>query len=213
MKTIKYIIGYSFLLALASCSGEQEKEKPIIKDTLVETKPESVKVDSIQEVQEIPPFPHYDSVMEMMNAEDGYAETDSTLELLSSVGNKVHIRISEKSGDGEPEKRTKWLVRRSIILTTFNVFAKTDADIITITSFPILVNEEISFVRFMREYTMTIEVTRDEAMDVIKQFLPIPKSDFKELYFLADNKWYESTDLIHLTQSEIDNVIKEFKKN
>src|SRR6478735_4477241 len=110
MKQIKLIIYCSLFSGIVSCGETPKEEKPAQTDTIAEVKTEPVKTETVKAE---PVFPHFNSVKDMFMIYGYYSKADTTFEVLSQK--PLHIRISDRSLESEPEGRSDWSVKRSIV--------------------------------------------------------------------------------------------------
>lgn len=140
-------------------------------------------------------FPHFATVIEMLNAANDYA--GHNLEIISEK--PLSIRVSKDFIKGDVEEIMVEQTKRDIIYVAFQAFAETDIDEITITSIPIL---RIDFNpnkpydgKLLNNLKQTKTITRQTALKILEKY--IKTKTFQDLYQL-DGTMYLPNDKFNL---------------
>ncbi len=113
----------------------------------------------------------YETVALMFADLGDYDPSDNTLELLSTE--PLVIRISPIVYAGDSAVVIDEQVKRALLYGVYKPFIHTSVDTVTVTAVPV-VSSVIS-----EQPTYTISLSRAQALDVIRQFLP--KANFSDL--------------------------------
>jgi hypothetical protein len=157
-------------------------------------------------------FPHYSSVVEMLNESGDYKENQ--IETINNNNNDFHIRISSEFLKDESEYVMVEQNKRDIVYVVFQTFAKTDLNKITVTSIPIIRSDFNPNIKYdgqlQKSKTQTVSITRKKAISIIEKFLKI--KNFQDLYQLESTIYIPNAKFERLKFAELENVFSDMKK-
>ncbi len=152
-------------------------------------------------------FPHYSTVLEMLNAAGDYS--GHNLEKLTD--NPLHIRVSKDFIKGETENLMIEQTKRDIIYVAFQAFAETNVDEITITSIPVLRNDfnpnKPYDGKLLNNLKLSKTITRENALKILEKY--IKTNSFKDLYQLDGTMYLPSDKFDLLKFSQLENVFND----
>ncbi len=155
-------------------------------------------------------MPKFNSVKEMLVNSADFNEEDGSLKFISDNPENLHIQISKPLLSNELENNKKETVIRDIVYVSFQTFAQTNLNKITITSIPSNFEKPNEY---FESYKMTIEVNREEALLVLKKFLNT--EDFATLYSydtsFSEGLWLPNKNFSILKFDKLDEVFAMIK--
>jgi len=150
--------------------------------------------------------------MEMLDSTNDYK--DNCVELISPDKTNTHVRVSSEFLKDESESSIKDQVKRDIIYVTFQTFAETDLDKITVTAIPIVrssFNPNDTYDgRLNESLKQTVTTTRTDGMEILKKYLGT--SSFKDLYSLDGTIYLPNDNFDKLKFEELDKVFSDLNK-
>ncbi len=157
-------------------------------------------------------FPHYSSVIEMLNESGDYKENQ--VEVIDNNNDNFHIRVSSEFLKDESESVIIEQTKRDIVYVAFQTFAETDLNKITITSIPIIRSDFNPNKKYdgqlQKSKTQTVSITREKAISIIEKYLKT--KSFQDLYQLESTIYIPSAKFERLKFAELDNVLSDMKK-
>ena len=200
---VKMIFVLLSLSLLISCS-EETKEEPTVSEKIVENEPEP-------EPEPEPEFPKYSSVLEMLQSSGDYRQDEGTLKILSSEDELLHIQLSKWVFEGDVEDTITRQVKRNIVYVSFQTFAKTDIDELTITSVPLRMKDFETQDRYLEESKKTITIDRESANEILEKYLNT--TSFQDLYELDSSGqiWLPNNNFEELRFDKLSAVFSDFE--
>ncbi len=209
MKTLKYLSLGVITLILYSCQSDNTKETETAKIEDVDTLDKEQALTDV--TNQIAEFPKYSTVIEMLNASGDF--TGHNVELIDSSEENVHVRISSEFIKDEAESVMTEQVKRDIVYVTFQAFAQTDLNKITVTSIPIIrssFNPNLEYDgKLQKSKKETISITRARATEIIEKYLQT--KSFQDLYQLDGTLYLPSSKFDKLKYDELNNVFLDMK--
>jgi len=157
-------------------------------------------------------FPNYESVSEMINVAGDYIE--NCFDELSVNKKETKIRVSSEFFIDEPQESMKEQVKRDIVYVTFQTFAQTSINKVTITSIPILRNDfnphKPHDGKQQNSLKQTLTVTREKAAEVMLKYAEI--ESFQDLYTLSGTLYLPNSKFDQLKFEKLNNVFADLKK-
>lgn len=149
-------------------------------------------------------LPKYKKVREMLlNAHD-FSEDNNTLKFISENEKSIHIQVSKPIFEEDLESVKKEIVKRDIVYVTFQAFAQTDIDEITITSIPIDGN---NYKLYFEEYALTLKISRKKAKEILTRHFK--SEDFSILFENENEIWLPNKNFNLLKFAYLDEVFEE----
>ena len=124
----------------------------------------------------------YSSIRDMLEDSGDFYEENGSLKFLSEEKSNIHVQVSKPISKNDLENVKQEIVKRSIVYVTFQAFAQTDIDELTITSIPMDFEDNK---KYYDEYRQTVKVNRAKAKSILKEYLN--SDDFSILF--KNEKW------------------------
>lgn len=168
MKILK-IIGIITVLFIVwtFLSKPKEEKKETVKTELLATitKEETKKIN-------IPPFPKFSTIKELLEDAGDYKEYNGTLKFKG----KNNIQVSTRFIEAELKQmdNIKKQVNHDIIYTAFQIFAETDINEVTITSVPIILKDfadKATAKNYFNTLKKTVTINRLSAIAIMEKYL------------------------------------------
>ncbi|MFD0893140.1 hypothetical protein KBB96_17105 [Luteolibacter ambystomatis] len=137
-------------------------------------------------VREGIPFPHFNSIPEMIEELGDYSSDNGTFEIIARK--PLHIRLSRLVDPSESAQSVKDQNEQTLLYGILRAFIHTQTDEITVTAFPI--EQTDSKRRSLRDMAVTLRVHRVDVLALISQVQPTKK--FDDLLVVKDLGGFES---------------------
>ncbi|MEZ5024331.1 MAG: hypothetical protein R2728_13910 [Chitinophagales bacterium] len=146
----------------------------------------------------------------MLHATHDYKEEDGNLKILSE-GNSIHVQVSNWIFDGEMEETINEQTKRDIVYVSFQAFAKTDINEITVTSIPLKMKDFKTRDKYLEKYKKTVTISRETALKILEEYLSI--ESFQDLYQLYQSEvWIPNDNFNKLKSQYLNSVFNEITK-
>ncbi|HSH64347.1 MAG TPA: hypothetical protein VLB84_00785 [Bacteroidia bacterium] len=185
---------------LTACSNDKSEEISKIDIN------ESLENKTIENV----PFPHYESVYQMLEESYDYRPHNGSLVLLSKPSQREHVQVSQLFLKNEPPKSMIEDVKRDIVYVAFEAFALTDVNELTITSVPLESSTDTNKINYFNEFKKTVTVNRNTAKLILRKYFE--NDSFKDLFYLDKGYYLPSKEFDLLKFAELESVY-EYLKN
>ena len=165
------------------------------------------KSDKNQTAEKGQTLTQFKSVREMLADASDYYEENGSLKFISEDKSNLHIQVSKPILEADLENVKEEIVKRDIIYVTFQTFAQTDIDRLTITAVP---NDMENHEKYYKKYQKTITVDRENAKSVLKKYLD--SEDFSILYKLDGTLWLPNENFSKLKFEKLEQVYTDLSK-
>lgn len=157
-------------------------------------------------------FPHYSTVIEMLNEKGDYK--NNQVEVIDDNNDNFHIRVSSEFLKGETESLITEQTKRDILYVAFQTFAQTDLNKITIIAIPIIRSDFNPNKKYdgqlQKSKSQKITITREKATSIIEKYLKT--KSFQDLYQLEGTIYIPNAKFDRLKFAELNNVFSDMNK-
>ncbi|WP_136668864.1 hypothetical protein [Flavobacterium sp. H122] len=149
-------------------------------------------------------LPKFATLKEMLMDVNDFSEDNNTLKFISENEKSMHVQVSKPILEEDLESVKKEIVKRDIVYVTFQVFAQTDIDEITITSIPI---DGSNYKLYFEEYALTLKISRKKAKEILTRYFN--SEDFSILFENENEIWLPNKNFNLLKFDYLDEVFEE----
>jgi len=143
----------------------------------------------------------FETLREVLINSNDYVEKDGQVKFISEDKSNLHVQISSIIVEGDFESVIKEIVMRDIVYVSFQAFAETDLNELTITAVPIdLKNRK----KYYDSYKKTITISRAKAISILKRYLK--SENFSILYKKVGAYWLPSKNFNKLKFEKLSEV-------
>ena len=125
-------------------------------------------------------FPQYETVVDALNSTDEFGSDDCTLQLLSAPESPVHVQVAFEINSAPAALPVDEQVRKQLVYAAFQVFAKSDVDILTISAVPLAVPASEPNCSYLGTFRSTHVIKRKSAIKIVDNYFNA--KSFQELF-------------------------------
>lgn len=199
MKSITILLLIVLSLGCTNNQKNDKENKEEQKNTKIEKEVEKTKKEKKE-------LKKYSTVGLMLKEEGEYSEDDGTLKIIKNDENFAKIQIAFKVFEGDQTKIIKEMGMREIVYVTFQSFAKTNVNEVTVISIPLKMKDNDTKDGYLNNYKKTISVKRKKAKELLKYS---DANSFDELYKL---KKFENGSSAYILSEKFNELQYEYLK-